>query len=406
MRLPESNFGIALLKNHTNEVHMSSPCCRGCGSTQLQLIYDFGPQPLAGEFPLEPLSKSPVAKYPLALVQCESCGLLQIKELPAIDEIFHADYRYSSSTVPSLVRHFEEYAEALSKLLPAGGRVLEFGCNDGILLAFLKNKGFQCVGVDASANVAEMARAKGLTVHSGFMSLELVHDNGLEEQFDLVTCSNVLAHIEELSATLKATRAALKPGGLFSIEVHDASKLFEETQFDTIYHEHQSYFTELTLRRTVEAAGFSFVACEKTNMHGGGLRLLCQSQPPKTPAQAYSARERVSGERFSETVARCAQDIQMAADQFGKLDAYGAAGRSQMFINMTNTANCITQVFDDSPLRQGRYIVGTDIPITSAGQIKSRACVILAWNYAPSICERIRKDYEMVITVLPTLQKW
>ena len=380
--------------------------CRGCFSESLRIIYDFGRQPLAGQFPIKPQSSSAVPVFPLALSQCRTCGLLQIESMPAIGEIFHEDYRYSSSTVPSLVNHFENYAETLSELVQPGGRILEFGCNDGVLLKCLTNRGYDCVGIDASENVAAMAREKGLTVHTGFMTAELIRSHKLEGQFDLVTCSNVLAHIESLRATIAATRAALKPGGLFSIEVHNANELLNQVQFDTIYHEHQSYFSELTLRRAIEAEGFGFLACEKTDMHGGGLRLLCQSQTVLPLAHPLAEDEQVSSDGFTEAIVRSAEVIHEVAEKFGKLDAYGAAGRSQMFINMTNTAEHFRQVFDDSPLRQGRYIVGTDIPIKAAAADKSRACVILAWNYAPSIYERIKSEYELVFTVLPNFKEW
>lgn len=385
--------------------------CRSCQSASFRSIVDFGPQPLAGEFPLENEMKRSSAKFPLELVQCNCCGLLQIAEMPPIEQIFHDDYRYSSSTVPSLVRHFERYAEWIDTRLPDGARVLEFGCNDGVLLAILERRGYDCVGIDASENVATLARQKGLRVFSGFLSEDLIRESGLLRSFDFVTCSNVLAHIEDLNSTIRATRLALKEGGLFCIEVHDAAALIEQLQFDTIYHEHQSYFSEQTLRRAVEAAGFAFISCDKTDMHGGGLRLLCQSQTNDQltdyqMAPDFSATERVFGADFEAIIHRCAADIAEIAASYGPIDGYGAAGRSQMFLNITRTHGHFEQIFDDSPFRQGRYIVGTNIPILPLGASTNRACVILAWNYAASISEKIRGRYEKIFTVLPTLQEW
>lgn len=122
--------------------------CRGCGSNDLRTIYDFGPQPLAGSYPLEQEAVRHAKRYPLDLTECVDCGLWQVTNLPPIEEVFHADYHYSSSTVPDLVRHFESYADFLTQRLPEKAKILEFGCNDGILLEQLRDRGYICVGVD------------------------------------------------------------------------------------------------------------------------------------------------------------------------------------------------------------------------------------------------------------------
>lgn len=381
--------------------------CRVCGSDRLQLVYDFGPQPLAGEFPLVPETKRSAKRFLLDLTQCDECGLLQVTNLPPIGAVFHDDYRYSSSTVPALVRHFTDYAEWLAELVPKDAAILEFGCNDGVLLSKLSDMGYSCAGVDASDNVAEVARARNLRVHTGFMTESLVRDQNLEAKHDLVTCSNVLAHIDNVNSTLSAVRASLKPGGLFVIEVHDAKALVRDMQFETIYHEHLTYFTELTLRRMVESAGFAFVECSTTPMHGGALRLVCRHQEGGfESAPALDDAEWIDGTKFAAAIERCVDDVRKATSQYGLLDGYGAAGRAQMFINMTRTADCFERVFDDSSFRQNRYIVGTDVPICQFGSPHGRACVILAWNYAETIAERIRDQYEEVLTVLPQRVRW
>lgn len=387
---------------------MKNEKCRACGSDQMRLVYDFGPQPLAGKFPLVPEAKELAQRFPLDLTQCDACGLLQVTYLPPIDTIFHDDYRYSTSTVPALVEHFSDYAAWLDERLPRGATILEFGCNDGVLLSKLRDKGFSCVGIDASDNVAELARAQCLRVHTGFLTEDLVHDKHLENKCDLVTCSNVFAHIDDVRATLSAVWSALKTNGIFIIEVHDANALVRDKQFETIYHEHLSFFTEMTLRRLVESEGFAFVGCTRTPMHGGSLRFVCQRQERDlaTSAPALSNAELVDGSEFAAIITRCAEDVRAAKKQYGLLDGYGAAGRAQMFVNMTDSADCFEQVFDDSPLRQDRYIVGTNIPIRKYGLPRGRACIILAWSYAAPIAERIRDHYEKVLTVLPQRTVW
>jgi len=381
--------------------------CRVCNSNELRLVYDFGAQPLAGEFPLNPESKRHANLFPLDFTQCDACGLLQVTELPPIEAVFHDDYRYSSSTVPGLVKHFSAYANWLAERLPKGASIMEFGCNDGVLLSQLLDKGFSCVGIDASDNVAKLARDRGVEVHTAFMSEALVREHSFEREYDLVTCSNVLAHIDDLHTVLAAVRLALRPGGLFVIEVHDADALVRDTQFETVYHEHLSYFTKLTLRRMVELGGFTFEECLNTPMHGGGLRLVCRRDDNNTTiASVLNGTERVDGSRFTSVIERCTHDVRNLADKFGPLDGFGAAGRAQMFINMTQTSDCFLQIFDDSPLRQGRYIVGTDIPIRPFSSDNGRAAIILAWNYAPAIAERIKDRYKETLTILPRRTVW
>lgn len=379
--------------------------CRSCGATDLTLIHDFGPQPLAGVFPLQPERVHPAGRYPLDLTQCTRCGLLQVTNLPPIHEVFHDDYRYSSSTVPDLVRHFEGYADYLQERLGPGARILEFGCNDGVLLNQLRERSLACVGIDASDNVAQIARERGLDVRTGFLSDELVAREGLEGQFDAVTCSNVFAHIDDIRSAAAAIRKLLKPGGLFFIEVHDGEVLASEAQFDTIYHEHLSYFTEGSLRTFAEQQEFVFVDCIKTPMHGGGLRFVCRYEPG-FETELPGAVGLIDGAGFGSTIDRCRDQLAALAARHGPVHGYGAAGRSQMFVNMTRSAPCFQAVFDDSPLRSGRYIVGTDIPIRPFSGERGVVCVILAWNYAPTIAARIRDHFETIVTLLPEYREW
>ena len=379
--------------------------CRSCGSRELDLIYDFGPQPLAGNFPLKPNSVEAARRYPLDLTQCTQCGLLQVTYLPPIQEVFHDDYRYSSSTVPDLVRHFEKYADYLAERMPAGARILEFGCNDGVLLDMLRSKGFDCVGVDASDNVAALARAKGLDVRTGFLSRDQVEEEQLAGQFDAVTCSNVFAHVDDIRSTAAAVRSLLKVGGQFFIEVHDGDVLAREAQFDTIYHEHLTYFTQATLASFAEREQFRPEESLRTDMHGGGLRFASRYVPDMQAAPPVTV-DLIHGRRFADVTNRCRERLGELEKEFGPLHGYGAAGRSQMFVNMTHSATKFAVVYDDSPFRQGRYIVGTDVLIRGYEGERGGVCVILAWNYAASIAERIRGRFDKIVTLLPEYREW
>ena len=382
--------------------------CRACGARDLVQIHDFGDQPLAGFYPLKPERESPAHRYPLEFMRCSRCELMQIVNLPPIDEVFHADYRYSSSTVAGLVRHFDEYATWLRGHLAPGSRVLEFGCNDGVLLERLKRFGFDCFGVDASDNIASLARAKGLTVETGFFEPALVKRSNLAGQFNLVTCSNVFAHIHNVRETLSAVRQVLVSDGLFCIEVHDGDLLVREHQFDTIYHEHLSYFTADSLRRLLESNGFETVRVERTPMHGGGLRYLARrkdSTASRAPGDV-AAPSSTSENSLTQAIERCSQELRSLHDEFGPLTGYGAAGRSQMFVNFTNSKELFQCVYDDSPLRQGRFIAGTNIPIKPYNGESGRCAVVLAWNYAPDIAQKIKGRFDRIVTLLPETRTW
>ena len=385
--------------------------CRCCNSPHLQELVDFGLQPLAGNFPLVPERLEPCRRYALDLSICCDCGLLQVTHLPPIGEVFHADYRYFSSTVPGLVRHFTAYADWLRSRLPASARVLEFGCNDGVLLAQLARHGFACVGVDASENVAALARSRGLDVRTGFFTPEFVETQRLEAAFDLVTCSNVFAHIHDVRSCARAARTTLTASGQFCVEVHNGSSIFDENQFDTVYHEHLTYYTDRTLSDLLEREGFEVEEVVRTSMHGDGLRVRARrverAEPQYAPATTRALPDfTTAGRKVNDAIAQSAAALRRLRQEHGTLQAFGAAGRSQMFLNFTGTADCFDVVYDDSELRQRRYIAGSDLPIRPYEGETGTCCVILAWNYASDIAARLRGRFEHVVTLLPEKKHW
>jgi 2-polyprenyl-3-methyl-5-hydroxy-6-metoxy-1,4-benzoquinol methylase len=329
--------------------------------------------------------------------------------LPPINKIFHDDYRYSSSTIPSLIEHFKEYSQWISQWLPRDSHVLEFGCNDGILLKQLESYGYTCKGVDASANIAELARKNGIDVDIDFFGPDYVEKNQLEGAFDLVTCSNVYAHIDNLSQITIAVRDALKSGGLFAVEVHDGRSISTQGQFDTIYHEHLTYFTVETISKHLESYGFSIVSIANTSMHGAGLRVLSrlEKDPHLAERQNFQELPVINKEVIEHDLNVAHKNIADLKNQHHKLWGYGAAGRSQMFLNFTRTSDFFECVYDDSSLRQGRYIVGSDLKILPFDKRSHNgACIILAWNYAEDIATKIRPYFDSIYTVLPNVKGW
>lgn len=388
---------------------MERNTCRGCGSIHLNLVHDFGKQPLAGEFPSIPEAIQAANRYTLDLTQCCNCGLLQVCNLPPISKIFHDDYRYSSSTIPGLVQHFKSYSDWLSVRIPPGARILEFGCNDGILLMQLSSKGYECKGVDASANIVSLAKEKGLDVDVGFFGRDYVQMNEFQGRFDLITCSNVYAHIDDLSGVTIAAYNALKEGGMFAIEVHDGASISAQGQFDTIYHEHLTYFTQDSLTRHLQTHGFHVLEVAQTSMHGGGLRILSKRLDTllEEKISPHLSEFLMSDQLIQQDLKKSCADVLELRSMHSKLWGYGAAGRSQMFLNFTKTSDLFECVYDDSPLRQGRFIVASDLPIRAFEKTKhDGACVILSWNYADEIVKKIAPFFDAIYTALPKVKRW
>jgi SAM-dependent methyltransferase len=385
--------------------------CRSCDAPDLQVVIDFGLQPLAGFYSPNAEDALDHKRYPLVLEICPICDLLQITDLPPITEVFHEDYTYSSSQIPPLVAHFEEYANWIGDRAPKTASVLEFGCNDGVLLNQLQRLGFErLTGVDASPNMVRVAKAKGFDVFQGFFGTSLVEKINIRSPFDLITCSNVFAHIDDIQDTLSAVHSLLKPHGEICIEVHDAEKLILEGQFETIYHEHLTYFSTASLRACLETNGFEVLEIETTPMHGGGLRGRARKAERRSQVSRQTAIRSVDASRMgaslSAKVTACRETIRLLRAEHGLLDGYGVAGRAQMFLAMTGTEGNFGLLFDDAPIRQGRYVVGTNKRIAPFEPDRTaNACVILAWNYADAIFERIKEHYESVYVLFPNFTK-
>ena len=247
--------------------------CRGCASSAVEEFLDLGPMPLAGGFLAGPEQVAEERSYPLAISVCSECGLVQITD-PVDPSILFSDYSFKTGTIPGLVRHFDDYAQWISdRFSPA--TVVEFGANDGTLVAALGERGIRAIGVDLADNITEMAREQGREVLTGSFSADLAGE--LTERaggpVDLVTGSNVFAHNDDPAAILEGADAVLGPEGVLSLEVMYAGDLLEQLQWDTLYHEHLTFYSLETLARLLSRFGFEPVAAERIPMHGGSLRV-------------------------------------------------------------------------------------------------------------------------------------
>lgn len=372
--------------------------CRACGNTNLREMLDLGTVPLAGAFLANAEAAAREQKYPLKIHVCDHCALVQI--LDAVDpEILFQDYSFSSSTINPLVQHFDVYAEWLtSRYRPA--RVVEFGCNDGVLLAPLQEKGVEAIGVDVSRNITEIARDRGLKAIAGYFNAET--GRRIREDYgpaDIVTGSNAFAHNDRPEKILEGAREVLGPEGRLCLEVMYAGDLLEQFQWDTLYHEHLTFYSLHSLAVLLDRYGFHVEHAERIPMHGGSLRVVAsvapvQRGPGAADIFAWEQNIGLSTSRvWEEFGSHIARKIRIVRDAFGALGrqfsiwGYGAAGKATMWVN-TCEMNYLGGIVDASPLRAGKFMPGTHTPIVYPEQFREADpdyVFVTAWNYADHI---------------------
>ena len=397
---------------------MSSSVCRGCESDKLDKFLDLGEMPSAGGF----LSGMEAIKdeklFPLPVHVCQECSLVQILE-PIDPEILFQDYSFSSSTIGPLVQHFKNYAMWLKdKLDPIS--VVEFGCNDGVLLGPLGHLGIKACGVDISENITGMAREKGLDVVTGFFD-ESVSD-AIKDRIgpvDIVTGSNAFAHNDRPDIILKAARRILKPDGHLCLEIMYAGDLFEMLQWDTLYHEHLTFYSLTSLEFLLKRYGFHVVDAERIPMHGGSLRVVAtlnQNEQRKAGVKAILSYENEKAladpKTWMEFGSHIGRKIEVVKQTLYKLSqnsricGYGAAGKATLWVN-TCKMDYLDAMVDASPLRAGKLMPGTHTPIVLPQELKANPpdyIFVTAWNYADLIRSK-EEWYEGIwVTPLPELK--
>ena len=398
---------------------MSGVACRACGRDRLEPFLDLGELPLAGAFLSDASEIAGERLFPLVIHVCADCGLVQ-NVLPIAPELLFKQYFFSSSTVGPLVEHFKSYADFIRGSLQVNA-VVEFGCNDGVLLEQLKARGAKTVGVDYAENITAIARGKGLDVITGAFNLETA--SAIRERIgpvDYVTGSNCFAHNHEPGEILQAARHVLAPTGLLGLEVMYAGDLLEKLQWDTLYHEHLSVLSLGTLSLLLERNGFHVVDVFRLPMHAGSLRVLASPDAKRVPHSRVAAltaeesRQRLNEartwhefgrkvERLIELVGNTMADIAAARR---RIWAYGASGRAALWLSACKM-NYIERIVDSSPLRIGTLLPGTHQPVVPPAAMRAAPpdyVFVTAWNYFDVI--RAKEDWfkGAWVTPLPRLE--
>ena len=382
--------------------------CRSCASKRLELVLDLGLTPLANSLVGEKQLSDPEPQFPLKLVFCADCSLLQITE--TVDpEVLFREYLYFSSFSDTMLEHAKQSAERLIKELALGpsSRVVEIASNDGYLLKHFVEHGIEVLGIEPALNIAKVAREQGVTTKADFFSAKLAKSLADEsKQADLILANNVFAHVAELGDVVDGIRTLLAANGRAVIEVPYARTMIEKIEFDTIYHEHLCYYSVTALDRLFSRHELSLVSVEALSIHGGSLRLFvahANDSKPDSSVARYLDEERQLGMdelSFYADFAKRVEDLKTALvslltklKQDGKtLAAYGAAAKGSTLLNSCDLdPNLLDFVVDRSTYKQGRYFPGLRLPIHAPEKLLEAMpdhVVLLTWNFAEEILKQ------------------
>jgi hypothetical protein len=390
---------------------MNTHSCRFCGTKLEHTVVDLGMSPLCESFLTEAQLDAAEVFYPLRVQVCRECFLVQLAQYVKPEHIF-TEYAYFSSYSASWLEHARAYVEMISEReqLSASSMVIELASNDGYLLKNFVERGVPCLGIEPAANVAKVAREKGVPSEVMFFDTQSAQKlRAAGKQADLIVANNVLAQVPDLNAFVAGFPIVLKPHGTVTCEFPHLQRLFEGNQFDTIYHEHFSYFSLLTVEAIFAKHGMTVFDVEELWTHGGSLRIYARhtsdSARPVTPRlQALRAREIASGFDRVETYLRFEEQVRATkrsllavlseAKREGKrIVGYGAPGKGNTLLNYCGIrTDFLDFTVDRNPYKHGRYCPGTHIPILHPDALDAARpdyILILPWNVKDEIMAQL-----------------
>ncbi|MEA2316992.1 MAG: hypothetical protein QOD44_1181 [Solirubrobacteraceae bacterium] len=383
--------------------------CRFCSAPLGAVFADLGMSPLANAFLSPEQANRMEPFYPLRALVCDRCHLVQLEEFETPEHIF-GDYAYFSSYSTSWLEHSRRYAEAMIGRFGLGpdSQVVELASNDGYLLQFFAERGIPVLGIEPAANVAEVAVEKGIPTRVEFFGTETAQSLAAELQADLLVGNNVLAHVPDLNDFVAGMKVLLRQGGQITMEFPHLMRLVEDNQWDTIYHEHFSYFSLLTAAAVFEAHGLRVFDVEEIPTHGGSLRIYgCHAGDPRPDEPGVAQlleRERAAGydglELYTEYGRRVSEEKREILEFLIRLKAegrriagYGAPAKGNTLLNYCGVrTDFLEYTCDLSPHKQGRLLPGTHIPIRSPDVLREDrpdVVLILPWNIKDEIMDQL-----------------
>tara|TARA_R110002020_G_scaffold172623_8_gene362993 strand:+ start:2400 stop:3671 length:1272 start_codon:yes stop_codon:yes gene_type:complete len=394
--------------------------CGSCNGSDFETVLDLGIVPLAGYFPTkEQLSNE--SKYPLSLLVCKNCKLVQTDSVINPKLLFE-DYRYLSSV--GLTNHFTDVANLFNERYDVKGKnILEIGCNDGVLLEPLQKLGANAEGVDPAINVVKIATDKGLQVYNDYFNDDTFGVDEFKNKYDLVISNNTFAHIIDVQSVIRGISHVLKPNGDFIFEVHYLKSLIEGKQWDNIYHEHIFYYSITAISNMFERHNMTVVDFEEIPIHAGSIRVTVRNNKLDISEKVSLRMEWESKwphshiadvdhlKKYGGEVNKHILDFKDKIKELSKkytIGGYGASGRANMFCNLTDIDKDVVKfIVDESPERCGRYIANTEIPIVDVETLKNSdvdLLIIFAWNYSKMIIEKTQFKKFKYLVAFPKVQ--
>jgi 2-polyprenyl-3-methyl-5-hydroxy-6-metoxy-1,4-benzoquinol methylase len=387
--------------------------CRFCRAPLEKTFVDLGMSPLCETYPAAAELNRGETFYPLHVYVCGECFLVQLEQYETPEAIF-SDYAYFSSFSDSWLKHAQSYCQKMASRfgLTANSFVVEVASNDGYLLQYFVERNIPVLGIEPAANVAKVAvEKKNVPTLVRFFGAELARELAAKRQSaDLVLGNNVLAQVPDLNDFVEGLKILLKPAGVLTLEFPHLLRLMERNEFDTIYHEHFSYFSLLTAQRILEAHGLRIFDVEELASHGGSLRIYACRVEDRTHAVEASVQQIILAEhaagqaslagyrafalQVKQTKWALLEFLMSAAKQGKSVAGYGAPGKSATLLHYCGIGKDLIQyTVDRSPYKQGRFLPGTHIPIHHPDKIRETQpdyVVILPWNLKDEIVKQLQ----------------
>jgi hypothetical protein len=385
--------------------------CRFCGTPLYQTVVDLGMSPLCESYLRQDQLNGMEAFYPLHVYVCDNCFLVQLEEYVSPEKIF-TEYAYFSSYSDSWLEHARAYTRMATERFGIDNTslVVELASNDGYLLQYFVKEGVRVLGVEPALNVAEEALRKGIPTLPRFFGVGLANEMAsMGQQADLLIGNNVLAQVPDLNDFVKGMQIVLKPKGAITMEFPHLLELIKEHQFDTIYHEHFSYFSFTTVEKIFAGHNLKLFDVERIPTHGGSLRIYaCHAEDGSKQVsrrcdalRSYEEKAGVTNpdyyisfsEKVKETKRKLLEFLISTKKQRKSIAGYGAPGKGNTLLNYCGVrSDFVDYTVDRSPYKQGKFLPGTHIPIFGPAKIdetKPDYLLILPWNFKDEIIKQM-----------------
>jgi len=402
--------------------------CRHCNTLLVHTFLDLGFAPLSNAYLTAADLSKPEKYYPLKVMVCNQCWLVQTEDYAKADELFSPEYAYFSSTSSGWLTHAKQYAEKMTKELGLNAQslVIEVASNDGYLLKNFVAAGIPCLGIEPTDSTAAVAEQLGIPVMKEFFGEGLGQQlTAKGQQADLIAGNNVYAHVPDINDFTRGLKAVLKPGGTITLEFPHLMRLIEHAQFDTVYHEHFSYLSLQTVSRIFAAAGLRVWNVEELSTHGGSLRVYgCHHDDLRSTQAAlcsvlqaeiqHGLQDLNTYLKFQPRADKIKDDLLsflIEQKRLGKkVAAYGAAAKGNTLLNYAGVKPDLVEfVCDAAQAKQGKFMPGSHVPILHPIAMLNRTLdyvLVLPWNIAPEVVQQnaaLKTKGVRFVTAVPEL---